>query len=1025
MKIPSGKYMGIAVRAHVCKPENTDEVSKSVPSAKKKRRVAKPSEWSLIFDTETTTDATQELRFGTYQVRKGEELRESGIFYNPVNLTDKEQKMLNAYVEKRELDFITVKDFIESVFYRVGYQYRATIVGFNLPFDISRLASEHSTARASRWNKVMRGGFSFKLSENEFHPRIQVKHVSSRDSFIQFAATKGQRTTRGDRKKERMQPVRRGFFIDIKTLAAALTSKSHSLSSLAAYLGVAAQKYETEEHGRALTPAYIAYAVQDTQTTWECYCALKALYAAHGLKLTAAHNIHSEASLGKAYLRDMGLKPWRQVQPDFPPEITGHIMSAYFGGRSEVHIRKEITQVLYCDFLSMYPTVCTLMNLWGFVISQGMTWRDTTDETREYLDRISVSDLQLQETWKKLTTIVEVLPDGEIFPVRAKYDGDSQYTIGSNHLTSHMPLFFTLADCISAKLLTGRSPKILRAISFTPMQPQEGLKPVNINGNPSYRVNPYEGDFFKRLIDLRSTVKQEIKSATPSEKPTLESQQLTLKILANATSYGIFVELNVEEEKQPQQILCYGANEKPFPLNIKKFEEAGAFFHPLLAALITGAARLMLAITERLAIDAGLDWAFCDTDSMALAKPDGMARENFYKKAKEVQEWFTPLNPYAQKAPLLKVEDYNFSLVGKTLEPLYCYAVSSKRYALFNLDAHGKVILRKVSAHGLGHLMSPYTRKDTSCLEEAQPWQQDLWLEIINAAIEGKQPDFSKLENFNMPAISRYGATTPQLVKWFEAHNDGKPYSGQVRPFNFLNAMQAKHEFKHLKPVSPFNRSPAKAVANCFDRATGQPIQKRHLKTYLDSLNQYHLHPESKFLNGDFLDSGKTQRRHINVKSINYIGKEANKWEEQFLLGFDPNAQIEYGVSPEQRNEILQAVGQAVEQHGAQAIADASRLSARHILEIVKGKKNPSEKVIAKLHTAVKTLEASAIKDDELRQEIKMLMQEKKVSIRSLAKSLGTDASNLSKVLSGSRNSAEWLGRIQKYLLTYHFFKVE
>ena len=40
---------------------------------------------------------------------------------------------------------------------------------------------------------------------------------------------------------------------------------------------------------------------------------------------------------------------------------------------------------------------------------------------------------------------------------------------------------------------------------------------------------------------------------------------------------------------------------------------------PLLGVLITGAARLMLAITERLVLDEGLDWAFCDTDSMALA----------------------------------------------------------------------------------------------------------------------------------------------------------------------------------------------------------------------------------------------------------------------------------------------------------------------------------------------------------------------------------------------------------------------
>jgi hypothetical protein len=42
-------------------------------------------------------------------------------------------------------------------------------------------------------------------------------------------------------------------------------------------------------------------------------------------------------------------------------------MSSYFGGRAEVHIRRTVVQTLYCDFASMYPTVCTLMGLWWFV----------------------------------------------------------------------------------------------------------------------------------------------------------------------------------------------------------------------------------------------------------------------------------------------------------------------------------------------------------------------------------------------------------------------------------------------------------------------------------------------------------------------------------------------------------------------------------------------------------------------------------------------------------------------------------
>ena len=123
----------------------------------------------------------------------------------------------------------------------------------------------------------------------------------------------------------------------------------------------------------------------------------------------------------------MGIEPWLKMQPDFPPEIIGHIMSTYYGGRSEVRIRRQPTQVLYCDFLSMYPTVCTLIGLWRFMIAKGIDYAETTKETQDFLAQISLDDLQDQNIWRQLITIVEVEPNADIFPVRAKYDDDPQY----------------------------------------------------------------------------------------------------------------------------------------------------------------------------------------------------------------------------------------------------------------------------------------------------------------------------------------------------------------------------------------------------------------------------------------------------------------------------------------------------------------------------------------------------------------------------------------------------------------------
>ena len=60
----------------------------------------------------------------------------------------------------------------------------------------------------------------------------------------------------------------------------------------------------------------MAYAAQDSETTRLCYEALMRQCAEHGLAKTEVTRIYSEASLGKAYLRSMGIKPWLAVETD-------------------------------------------------------------------------------------------------------------------------------------------------------------------------------------------------------------------------------------------------------------------------------------------------------------------------------------------------------------------------------------------------------------------------------------------------------------------------------------------------------------------------------------------------------------------------------------------------------------------------------------------------------------------------------------------------------------------------------------
>src|SRR3989337_1731751 len=89
---------------------------------------------------------------------------------------------------------------------------------------------------------------------------------------------------------------------------------------------------------------------------------------------------YSPASIGRAYLRAMGIRPILERQSDFPKPILGHAMVAYYGGWPEVRIRRVPVPVVYVDFLSMYPTVCTLMGLWRLLTSERIDVEDATDD---------------------------------------------------------------------------------------------------------------------------------------------------------------------------------------------------------------------------------------------------------------------------------------------------------------------------------------------------------------------------------------------------------------------------------------------------------------------------------------------------------------------------------------------------------------------------------------------------------------------------------------------------------------------
>ncbi len=198
----------------------------------------------------------------------------------------------------------------------------------------------------------------------------------------------------------------------------------------------------------------------------------------------------------------MGVLLFHKKITRFPEDVLGYQMMSYYGGRCECKIRKTPVKVTYLDFVSMYPTTYVLQKLDMFLKAAKINYREDTEGTQRVLDNVTIDDVGNPALWPRLTTICRVKPDNDILPVRAQYgdpDGDTvdtTYTIGLNYLTSRGPdMWYTLADLIGSKLLTGGTPKIIEAITFNPDGVQPGLNDIEIL--PGVKVTPDE-DFIKR-----------------------------------------------------------------------------------------------------------------------------------------------------------------------------------------------------------------------------------------------------------------------------------------------------------------------------------------------------------------------------------------------------------------------------------------------------------------------------------------------------------------------------------------------
>jgi hypothetical protein len=184
------------------------------------------------------------------------------------------------------------------------------------------------------------------------------------------------------------------------------------------------------------------------------------------------------------------------------------------------------------------------MKLQDLVLCERLDIRRNSNTAKEFLETVELDDFQNPATWPKTRGFARVRPsDNDVLPFRCEYEtstGTKQTNVGVNYIKSACDGWWTFPDLCTSKVITGKCPEILETIEFIPVGRQTTAI-IKLFGDPNYTIDLSKDDLFTKVIELRTTVQAD-RNKHPKASPEytrLDAMQLALKLLANASSYGI------------------------------------------------------------------------------------------------------------------------------------------------------------------------------------------------------------------------------------------------------------------------------------------------------------------------------------------------------------------------------------------------------------------------------------------------------------------------------------------------------
>jgi hypothetical protein len=338
-----------------------------VPSDKKKqkRHYDGESPWPdriLAYDCETLTDPTLKLTFGAYRICKLVDDRyfceEEGLFYAD-DLPAWQNEVLAQHVKAEEDVYADIEvksftpklklrlrprsEFVKNVFFKAILD-KTIIVGFNLPFDLARIAEDWGEADDGGHSLILRHSRNPKTGQIEkdtYYPRIVYKALNSKTALIR--STQVRKKPKDDKNKDDADKRKvifwpHGRFLDVRTLLWALRNKSYSLRKACdnkdgPFKGQNLPQKEDHTPTGNVTPAEIEYCRRDVKCTVAVLNAAKSEYDLHPIA-KRPDQLYSPASVAKGYMDELKIthpsKKFKRRNHAF-----GIAMQAYYGGRAE------------------------------------------------------------------------------------------------------------------------------------------------------------------------------------------------------------------------------------------------------------------------------------------------------------------------------------------------------------------------------------------------------------------------------------------------------------------------------------------------------------------------------------------------------------------------------------------------------------------------------------------------------------------------------------------------------------------